>query len=124
MARGQKTDDATRAAVMAALLAGQGVMEVAREYHLSHSTVATIKKGIDRRKLDGVRREKEASFDELFAKMLAANLRALINIAETASDPEYTHSQEASQLATLHGVISDKTIRVFEAVGDPVEPTE
>ncbi len=107
----------TRAAVMAALLAGQGVSEVAREYRVSESTVSRWKKVA----------RKEAGFSEdvggLLLSYLAANLTTLKAQAEVFRDPKWLRTQEAGALAVLHGVLTDKAVRLLEALeGSPVEP--
>lgn len=47
---------------------------------------------------------------------LEANLQALTAQAYVASQPEYIDRQPADGLAILHGVMSDKSIRLLEAL--------
>lgn len=102
---------------MAALLAGQGVSEVAKQYHLPHSTVSRLKTQIQG-KLDELGHKKRRDFGEKLADYLEANLNALTAQAKAVSDPAYIKRQAAHELATLHGVMADKGIRLLEAASN------
>jgi hypothetical protein len=100
---------------MAALLAGQGVSEVARQYRIDPSVVSRIKTQIPTDRLQEVAQKKEIRIDELLLDYLQKNLMALAAQAVVASDEEYLRQQPASELATLHGVMVDKAVRLLEA---------
>jgi transposase-like protein len=112
--KGKAHTDEIRAQAQAALLAGQGVSEVAKQYQLPHSTVSRLKTALGQ-KLDEVGRKKVRDFGEMLGTYLEANLKALTAQALVASDPKYIQKQPASELATLHGVMADKGIRLLEA---------
>ena len=112
--QGKAHSDETRAQVIAALLAGQGVSEVAKQYHLPQSTVSRLKTQI-KDKLDELGCKKKRDFGEKLATYLEANLNALTAQAKAVSDPVYIKKQAAHELATLHGVMADKGIRLLEA---------
>jgi transposase-like protein len=114
MAKGKAHSDEVRAQVIAALLTGQGVTEVAEQYRLPHSTVSRLKSQIQD-KLDELGRKKKRDFGEKLAEYLEANLNALTAQAKAVSDPAYIKKQAAHELATLHGVMADKGIRLLEA---------
>lgn len=115
MARGVKHNDETRAAAIAALLTGQGVCEVAKAYKLPQSVVSRLKAEIPQHKLDEVGLQKAHNFDVLLSDLAAANIRALTMIANTVSNEDYIRKQPADQIAVLAGVLTDKTVRLFEA---------
>jgi len=101
--------DETKAAVMAALLAGQSVSSVARAYKLPKGTVSSWKK-----------RGREISTQK---KQIGDKLLELVSIAldgaiareRVFGDPDWIRKQTAAEVATLHGICSDKTIRLLEA---------
>jgi hypothetical protein len=59
---------------------------------------------------------KKEHIGAIAARYLEANLQALIAQAYVASDPDYINRQPAESLAVLHGVMADKSIRLFEAL--------
>ena len=99
-----------RAAAMAALLAGQGVGDVAAEYRLPTSTVSRWKAE--------ARREAGRSDDvgELLLDYLRENLSTLTAQAVVFRDPVWLKGQAAGELAVLHGVMTDKAVRLLEAL--------
>lgn len=52
----------------------------------------------------------------LMLEYLEAGLNALTAQAYVASDPTYINRQPANELAILHGVIADKSVRLVEAL--------
>jgi hypothetical protein len=100
---------------MAALLAGQGVNEVATEYHLDPSVVSRWRKSIPADQLQQVATKKEHDFGQLVGNYLGSLLATLQVQADFFSDPEWLARQKADQLAVLHGVCADKGIRLLEA---------
>ena len=113
--RGKAHDDATRAAVIAALLAGQRVEEVAKEYRLPASTVRTWKRPAQA-KFDELRAKHEEEFDELIFKYLRASVRSLAIQVEHFGDKDWLRAQSASELAVLHGVQTDKAVLLLTAL--------
>lgn len=105
--------DEIRAQVQAALLAGQGVSEVARAYKLPRQTVSRIKGQLQKTGQNGT--EKRERLGSLLCHYLQANLNALAEQAKIAGDPSYVRRQPAAELATLHGVMADKAARLLEA---------
>lgn len=106
-----------KGAVMAALLAGQGVTEVAKEYDLPTSTVSRWKA----RAREKAGRSNDVG--ELLLDYLQENLRTLRAQAHAFRDPEWLRAQEADAAAVLHGVLTDKAVRLLEALeGSGVKP--
>ena len=108
----------TKAAVMSALLSGQSVSRVADDYNIPEGTVKSWKS----RQLNGetdatVATEKKEEIGELLYQYLTASLRALQSQVELFSDRNWLKKQPASDLAVLHGVQTDKAVRIMEAFG-------
>src|SRR5215475_7319053 len=107
---------------MAALLAGQGVNEVATEYHLDKAVVSRLKNGLSAEELQRVATQKGAEIEQLLFTYLTSNLKALDALAEIVSEREYIIKQPADSLAVLHGVMADKSIRLLEAIERARQP--
>ena len=118
----QRHSDETKAAVMAALLAGQGIHEVAREFHLDASTVSRWRAKLpaaQQQAAAAATAEREQGAADEFGQLLAGYLRStLISLraqTEHFGDPLWLKGQNAADLAVLHGVQTDKAIRLLEA---------
>lgn len=120
--RGKAHDPELRAAVMTALLSGQSVSAVAREYRVSRSTV-TLWRDTAGLGSTPVRQEKRAEIGDLLSDYLRKVLGTLAIQADTFSDTAWLRRQDASEAAVLHGVLCDKAVRLLEAL-DPGEPTD
>lgn len=114
--RGRAHDPEVKAQVMAALLAGQSVTEVARVYKLSPNTVTDWRNGISEGEFVEVRSKKEDEFGTLLATYLREVLTTLSVQARHFRDTSWLKTQDASSLAVLHGVQTDKAIRLLEAL--------
>jgi len=111
-------DPEVRAAAMAALLSGQGVNAVAEEYRLPVSTVS------DWKRLARSEAGRSDDIGELLLDYLRENLTTLRAQTIAFRDPEWLREQAASEAGVLHGILTDKAIRLLEALqGSPVEPT-
>lgn len=117
MAKGKQYDDLTRSAVMAALLAGQGVSEVATEFNLDKSTVSRWKASIPRNQLQQVATQKKEQLVDLVEAHLRASLQGAVKVAEQAHDDKWRAQQSAENLAVFYGVLSDKAFRLVEVAG-------
>ena len=106
-----------KAAAMAALLSGQSVGAVAKEYEIPVGTVKGWKRKA-RQEVGGqpVASPKKEEIGELLVAYLDANLRSLKAQAEVFADKEWLKEQSADELAVLHGVQTDKAIRLLEAM--------
>jgi len=117
MARGKAHDPETKAAVLAALLTGQSVSAVAREYHIDRATVIAWRNAAGVGSTP-VQHEKQAEIGDLLADYLRESLITLAVQARAFRDEAWLKRQPASDLAVLHGVGMDKAIRLLEAL-DP-----
>lgn len=113
MARGVAHPDETRAAVLAALLTGQAVPEVARTYHIDPKTV---KEWYEASTREPVPVQKRPEIGELVAGYLRENLITLTEQAKVFRDAHWLNRQHASEVAVLHGVLADKSYRILEAL--------
>lgn len=114
MSNGQSYSDETKAAVMAALLAGQSINSVAREYKIPKGTVSDWNRKAHERV--GPEPTQKREIGALLLEYLQTNLATLRKQSEVFSDEKWLKRQSASELAVLHGVLADKTIRLLEAV--------
>ena len=123
MARGIPHSEETRAAVLAALLAGQGVMQVAEAFKLNHSTVVAWRDAAGVTSTP-VEREKRQAISELVADYLLETFTTLAAQQRYFRDNAWLKRQNASDVATLHGVSADKAFRLLAAlqVNDQDEP--
>jgi len=103
----------TKAAVLASLLQGQSVSSVAEEYNIPRGTVAVWKS--KESSTANISIEKKQQIGEFLLAYLEANLKALRVQVEQFSDKEWLREQNASDAAVLHGVMTDKAIRLLEA---------
>lgn len=120
MAERKEYDEATKAAVMAALLTGQSVSAVAREYNIPKGTVNGWKRQaasfVMSRGVATVATQKREQIGELLFDYLHAMLMTLRVQAEHFGDKTWLTGQHADSLAVLHGVSADKVVRLLEAI--------
>ena len=108
-----------KAAAMAALLTGQSVSAIAAQYKIPEDTLRQWK--CRYRKRNGVTDVMEQkTIGELLEEYLRASLATLKVQVEVFADTEWIKKQDASELAILHGVCTDKAIRLLESLA----PTE
>ena len=106
-----------KAAAMAALLTGQSVGQVAKAYEIPEGTVKGWKrKAREESGEQPVASPKKEEIGDLLVAYLDANLRSLRAQAEVFADKEWLTKQSADELAVLHGVQTDKAIRLLEAM--------
>lgn len=108
-------DAETKAAVMAALLTGQAVGSVAAEYDIPEGTVKSWRARA--KSVAMVDPQKKGEVGDLLLAYLRASLTALEAQARVFADVVWLREQPASELAVLHGVMTDKAIRLMEAFG-------
>jgi hypothetical protein len=118
MAKGttKAKDDGTRAAIMAALMTGQGVTEVSKAFQVSKATVSRLKASLSEEHLKQLETKKEHDFGELLAGYLRETIVTLTAQARTFRNEDWLKKQPAGELAVLHGVQTDKAIRLLEAI--------
>ena len=122
-----------KAAVMAALLAGQSISSVAKKYEIPKGTVSGWQKqagnplGALVNPSPGVAtvatQKKQDEILDLMLDLVIAQLKSQIALADHAGDKKWLTTQDASAIAMLIGVSNDKVFRLIEAMGhDGSEP--
>jgi len=113
MARGVRHSDETKAAVMAALLAGQGVDKVAEAYRLPVGTVKAWKRQAG--EFVQVDPQKRDDLGEMIGEYLSELLVTLKAQVVHMRSPGFLSTAHADSLAVNHGVLADKAFRLLEA---------
>lgn len=117
MAQGKATDKDKVARVIADLYLGaDSQAEIAQKNGISEGNVVNIK----RRHFEDFERLKNrvprfADIDNLAAGLLEQSLVTLTVQLEHFGNTDWLETQPAGELANLHGVINDKTIRLLAA---------
>jgi transposase-like protein len=109
-----------KAGAMAALLAGQSVTRVAEQYSIPRGTVGRWSSELRRTGETFETKKEKAAIGELLMEYVSENLRTLREQTVIFRDSEWVEQQNAAEMAVLHGVLADKTIRILEAL----EPSE
>lgn len=116
-------DPAVKAAALAALLQGQSLNKVAEEFKLPVGTVkawrSRVKGNASESRAVADRREEIGA---LVVEYLYTNLQTLRAQMVAFGDVEWLKKQNAADVAVLHGVMTDKAIRLLEALGG--KPTD
>jgi transposase-like protein len=116
MAKRKYTDE-TKAAVLAALLAGQSVSHVAKEYKMPVGTVKGWKsKELNATENNAVITQKKAALGDLILGLLEEELISLQEMSRAFRDREWLAKQNAADAAVLFGVMQDKAFRKIEAL--------
>lgn len=102
----------TKARAAADLLAGETVRATAKKHGMSQTAVADLSRTSKRgavyvRKLVNIN-----DVQELFLEHLAHGFAAMRNMTDLTHDRAWLRSQDADQIATLYGVIFDKTGKI------------
>jgi transposase-like protein len=104
-----------KAAVLAALLAGQGLTETAEKYNVTVSQVAFWKKDLTSDQIRDIQNKNREEFESLiyeFVKEALITMSCQVRFFRTI---EYLKGQSAAELATLFGVTTDKVVRLLAA---------
>jgi transposase-like protein len=119
--------DQVKAQALAALLAGQSFTEVAKALHVPIGTLKSWKQ----RHADVLAQPDAADASNASAKKerigallldyLVTTLETLKAQQKVFADATWLNKQSASEVAILHGVLADKTIRLLEGLADTDE---
>lgn len=108
----------SKAAVLAALLAGGGIDAVAKVYNLPAGTVKGWKSKLKGEHPVTTTAEQKADVGDLLIQYLREALVTLtIHQVVIFRDVKWLKKQDASDLAILHGVVADKAARLCEVMG-------
>ena len=103
-----------KARAIDALMAGESVAVVSATFGVPLSTVKNWR--ADARRVQSVGPEKRAELGELVACYLQEVLETLSAQTRFARDETWLRSQNAHDLAILHGVLVDKAVRILAAL--------
>lgn len=120
MANGIPHPDETRAAVLAALLAGQSINAVAAQFKVGRATVAAWRDAAGL-KAGHVGPQSREAIGALVIDYLAEALTTLKSQQTFFRDSAWLGKQDAADLAVLHGVTADKAFRIISALDDDPE---
>lgn len=109
----EKPSEAVKAAVLAALLLGQPMVEVAAQYGLEYHTVANWKCRFD---LTSPVNRRDRLTDMLI-DFVEQELVSLTSISITTRDEEWLLAQNASDLAHYVSVKEDRLLTLLQAYG-------
>lgn len=101
-----------KARALASLLAGDTPRHVSEDLGIPFETVKSWRRRLKRGELQLVAPQKRAG--DLLGESVEASLGAMISQSERVADPEWLRQQSAGELAVLHGVMFDKTLRVLQ----------
>jgi LPS sulfotransferase NodH len=105
MTRGVAHSAELRTQVIAAVLAGMGISEAAREFGVDK---ASVSEWVSRARVGLFPTLKNESDADLVMRYFRTAIRAMITQAEVFGDEQYCRAQEADKLAIAHGVLGDK----------------
>lgn len=106
------SDDEKAAALADVLLLGPGA--TAAKYAIPLGTLKTWQQEYQIVHDPSIKKQ---TIEALAMNYLEASLQALSAQAYVASQPEYIERQPAGELAILHGVMADKSVRLLDALG-------
>lgn len=102
---------------MAALLTGQSVSEIAKQYNIPPQTLRSWKsRQMNGESIVSVATQKKEEIGDLLLDYLRTMLSTLKIQAVHFGDTNWLKDQGANELAVLHGVSTDKAIRLLEAL--------
>ena len=115
MPSGVPHSDETKAAVLAALLAGQSVHAVAAQYAVDRTTVRRwrLAAGMERPLVPPKKAEEVA---EQLVSLILESLTTLQALQRAFRDPAWIAQQSAADLAVLYGVSFDKAYHLAAAL--------
>lgn len=94
------------------MLAGQSLDAVSKEYRIPKTTLHTWKKS---GQVPTFGTQKDEEIGALLVDYLRANLRALQAQAVMFANPQWLREQGAQEAGILHGIMTDKAVRLIEA---------
>lgn len=118
--RRRKYSKETKAAVMAALVTGQSISQVAEEYRIPEGTVA----GWSAARIQPNLTSPSSTKKEIGALVLDYLRQLLVTVRvqqQVFAEPDWLRTQDASAVGVLHGITVDKGIRLLEALSNTGE---
>jgi transposase-like protein len=116
--RSYKITPQMRADIIAQLIVGNGVNEVARQHQISKAAVSKIKSELDDDSKKLIPSNSDERIEDLLVDSLKHHLKALNKIAQVAQDEIYILNQSAGQIADLHQQLASWSLQILSAA-DP-----
>ena len=116
--------DEEKAAVLTALLTGQSVNQVAKEYKIPKGTISSWQKR-EQEKLSEIRQDAaqqlsggqaQSDFGRRLANYMEKSIDSLTSQVEVMGDKSYLRDKGMQEVAMAHGIQMDKLIRILEAM--------
>lgn len=104
-----------KAAVLAALLAGQGVCEIAEQHNLTVSQVSSWKNELTSEQITAIQTKNREEFEELIRVFVREALTTMACQVRFFRDERWLRSQDAAAAGTLFGITTDKVVRLLQA---------
>ena len=101
------------AQALAMMMLGASVQEISDKLAIPKQTISEWRAYLPA-ELGQVRTKKE-DVEDLLGQYLEKSLRAILAQLDVIGDPDWIRTQTAGELATLHGVVFDKSVRVYDA---------
>lgn len=115
--KAEPTPDDVKQAIAADLIAGERPLDIANMRGVSLSTITRVKqKYLSAEMLSKMEADKVAVLGDLMILSLEAGIEATVRIANVTKDEGWLKLQEAGDLGKMYGIISDKIVRVAEAM--------
>lgn len=115
----QPVGEEVKMAIASELAAGEKPIDLANKYNCSLATVTRAKqKYLTPDMLAKMEAEKAAVLGDLMILSLESGIEATVRIANTTKDDGWLRTQNAGDLGKMYGIISDKVVRVAEAMED------
>ena len=106
----------TIATVLAALLMGESVSDVARKYKIDKSLVSRWKAKFPKEKFHQIATDRADDFNRLITEFLREGITTLSVQLRHVRQESFLKKQGATELAALFGTTSDRVFRVLEAI--------
>jgi Transposase len=106
----------TRAAVVAAVLAGESVNKVSKRFGIGRATIVHWRDLAERPPASPALQQKKEALGEQVYGLLEDSIAALRFQLRATSNEAWIRAQSADQLAIFYGVLADKAIRLLAAI--------
>lgn len=114
--RGIRHDDSVRAAVLAALLAGESIHKISADHKIDKSQIYRWRKAMPAEVRQHIATDGQTKIEDLIADLLRTSLTASTAMLKAVSDETYLRKHTPHQIAVMYGVNMDKIIRLLSAV--------
>jgi transposase-like protein len=111
----------TRAAVLAAIASGQSINSISQQFGISRRTITGWR---DQAQLPTVAQQKKQEIGQKVYELLEDYIETLRVQVRVTRDEAWIKRQSAGELAILHGVLSDKSVRLLAAFRPAAESDE